>query len=182
MTWQKREMRVTVRRAHPSDLGAIMDIEQVSFPTPWSETAMRREITGQDNSYFLVVEIRGRICGYAVTWAYVGEAHVLNVAVAPHWRGFGLGEVLMLSAIQEAVARRCTQMVLEYRVSNSSAGALYEKLGFVAAGIRPRYYMDTGEDAVFAVLQELQSPATARFLDELWDAWKRRHGWAVLPE
>ena len=39
-------------------------------------------------------------------------------------------------------------MVLEVRVSNLAARSLYQKLGFVEVGVRPRYYEDTGEDAV----------------------------------
>ena len=37
---------------------------------------------------------------------------------------------------------------LEVRVSNESAIALYEQLGFESAGVRPNYYADTKEDAV----------------------------------
>ena len=182
MSRPPERIRVVVRRAHPSDLDAIMAIERASFPTPWSEAAMRREVEAQDHSYMLVAEVRGRVAGYVVTWAYVGEAHVLNVAVAPRWRKHGLGELLMLSAIEEGVVRRCSRVVLEYRVSNVAARNLYRKLGFAEAGIRPHYYADTGEDAVFAVLHELQAPATARFLEEAWRAWKRRHDWAELAE
>ena len=37
---------------------------------------------------------------------------------------------------------------LEVRTSNAPAIALYERFGFRSAGTRPRYYHDTGEDAV----------------------------------
>ena len=37
---------------------------------------------------------------------------------------------------------------LEVRVSNRDAIAMYEKLGFRSAGVRPRYYQDNGEDAL----------------------------------
>ena len=37
---------------------------------------------------------------------------------------------------------------LEVRTSNEPAIALYERFGFRSAGKRPRYYQDTGEDAV----------------------------------
>ena len=40
------------------------------------------------------------------------------------------------------------QYTLEVRTSNAPAIALYEQLGFRSAGTRPRYYRDTGEDAV----------------------------------
>ncbi len=37
---------------------------------------------------------------------------------------------------------------LEVRTSNTAAIALYEQFGFRGAGTRPRYYRDTGEDAM----------------------------------
>jgi ribosomal-protein-alanine N-acetyltransferase len=40
------------------------------------------------------------------------------------------------------------QYTLEVRTSNAPAIALYERFGFIASGMRPRYYRDTGEDAV----------------------------------
>jgi ribosomal-protein-alanine N-acetyltransferase len=40
------------------------------------------------------------------------------------------------------------QYTLEVRTSNAGAITLYESYGFRAAGTRPRYYTDTGEDAV----------------------------------
>ena len=37
---------------------------------------------------------------------------------------------------------------LEVRTSNAPAIALYERYGFKSVGTRPRYYADTGEDAI----------------------------------
>lgn len=182
MSAATRLRRVVIRRGRVSDLDAVMEIERASFPTPWSESAMRRELACQDNSYVLVAAKQQRAVGYVVTWVHAEEAHVLNVAVAPDERGQGLGELLMLSAIEEAMARKCHQVVLEYRVSNFAAANLYRKLGFVPAGVRPRYYLDTGEDAIFAVLHDLQAPATRRFISECRDAWRKKHDWCVAYE
>jgi len=40
------------------------------------------------------------------------------------------------------------QFTLEVRTSNRGAIALYERFGFLTAGIRRRYYQDNGEDAL----------------------------------
>ena len=39
-------------------------------------------------------------------------------------------------------------LLLEVRVSNAPAIRLYEKLGFVQVGRRPRYYTNPREDAL----------------------------------
>lgn len=40
------------------------------------------------------------------------------------------------------------RMTLEVRASNTSAQRLYERLGFVTAGVRKGYYSDNREDAL----------------------------------
>jgi ribosomal-protein-alanine N-acetyltransferase len=52
--------------------------------------------------------------------------------------------------INEILGRVGTQaqITLEVRPTNAPAIALYERFGFLAAGTRPRYYQDNGEDAV----------------------------------
>ena len=52
--------------------------------------------------------------------------------------------ILTLAANQLELER----LVLEVRVSNAAARALYESCGFVPAGIRRAYYADNGEDAI----------------------------------
>src|SRR5687767_12146159 len=87
------------------------------------------------------------VVGYGGMWLEVDEAHVTSVAVHPACRGRGLGELLMLSLMDVAVRMGARFVTLEVRVSNTVARALYEKLGFHEAGIRPRYYTDNNEDA-----------------------------------
>ena len=50
---------------------------------------------------------------------------------------------------------------LEVRVSNSGAIRLYEKLGFVARGIRRGYYTDNREDALIMWKDPVREPASA---------------------
>jgi ribosomal-protein-alanine N-acetyltransferase len=173
--------RLVVRRAVPSDLGGIMAIENVSFPTPWSESTMRRELADTDAGTYLCADVCGRVAGYVGAWIYSGECHILNIAVSPDFRGTGLGEILMLGILDVAILKGCDNAMLEYRVGNSTAEALYLKLGFVVVGRRPNYYFDTNEDASLATLADLQTLACQASLAHLRELWehKHEHEWAL---
>lgn len=91
---------------------------------------------------------RPPVLGFAGLWMAVQEAHLVTLAVDPAWRRRGLGELLLVSAIDLASALHATSVYLEVRVSNLAAKRLYEKYGFVVSRIRKGYYSDNGEDAL----------------------------------
>ena len=70
----------------------------------------------------------------------------MNIAVDPSTRRRGLGAALLQAMI--ARAGEDEAYTLEVRTSNAPAIALYERFGFRSVGTRPRYYVDTGEDAM----------------------------------
>jgi ribosomal-protein-alanine N-acetyltransferase len=90
----------------------------------------------------------GRIIGFAGMWLAFDEAHATTIGVAPEYRGRGLGELLFLAMIDEAIARGANWLTLEVRVTNASAQALYRKYHFTVHGTRKRYYSDNNEDAL----------------------------------
>ena len=88
-----------------------------------------------------------RLAGFAGMWIMYDEAHITTIAVDPDYRGQGLGELLLVAMINEALRRGATWITLEVRVSNDLAQRLYRKYGFIVQGTRRRYYSDNGEDA-----------------------------------
>jgi ribosomal-protein-alanine N-acetyltransferase len=70
----------------------------------------------------------------------------MNVAVDPPERRGGVATLLLQELLEKA--GHDAPYTLEVRASNGPAIALYERFGFRAAGTRPRYYRDTGEDAM----------------------------------
>ena len=88
------------------------------------------------------------ILGFVGLWFMVDEAHVVTIAVAEAHRRRGLGEMLLIAAIELAQRRDQEVVTLECRISNTAAQALYEKYGFRAVGVRKRYYSDNDEDAM----------------------------------
>jgi ribosomal-protein-alanine N-acetyltransferase len=107
------------------------------------------------------------IIGFAGMWNLLDEAHVTTIGVTPELRGKGLGELLFLALIDEAVRRGVNWLTLEVRVTNSSAQALYRKYGFTIQGRRPRYYSDNNEDAFIMWSGSLRDPSYLQQIDGL---------------
>jgi len=140
-----------------------------SSPGIWS--AVRRAIGGDDrpppSSEFLL--------GFIGVWLMVNEAHIVTVAVRDDCRRSGVGERLLIAALE--VASDCDQEVvtLEVRASNEAAQKMYEKYGFNRVGLRKRYYTDNNEDAVLMTTPDLYLPAYKKLRDELREQHRARH-------
>jgi ribosomal-protein-alanine N-acetyltransferase len=88
------------------------------------------------------------IVGFAGLWFMADEAHLANIAVRETHRNKGIGEYLLVSAIELSIEQNASFITLEVRASNTAAQALYRKYGFIDTGVRPGYYTDNKEDAV----------------------------------
>ncbi len=137
--------RLAVRRLTYSDLPAVLSVERRSFPTPWSLAMFVLELS-KPSGICLAASVDDELVGYLVCSRYDQAWHLMNVAVAPERRRAGVASCLIGQLLEEA--GRELPFTLEVRVSNRTAIAMYEQLGFRSAGIRPRYYQDNGEDAL----------------------------------
>lgn len=142
------ELGISFENMKQTHLNDVVEIEQHSFPTPWSREAYRHEIAGNDFAYYTVALLGQKVVGYCGMWVILDEAHVTTIAAHPDHRNRGLGALLLNQMINEAKRRGCIKMTLEVRPSNDHALRLYTKSGFVSHGLRPGYYADTGEDAI----------------------------------
>ena len=88
------------------------------------------------------------IAGYVGIWYMADEAHIMSIGVRTECRGLGVGELLLIGAIEQALARRARLMTLEVRESNYVAINLYQKYLFSQRGVRKGYYADNREDAI----------------------------------
>lgn len=130
-----------------ADIPSIVEIEQLSFATPWTEEAFHNELKHNPQACYTVAEHRGRVVAYCGMWLIIDEAHVTNIAVHPQFRGKRIGDMLLAYVMALAKVNGMLKMTLEVRPSNKVAINLYEKYGFVHQGTRPRYYRDNDEDA-----------------------------------
>ena len=102
---------------------------------------------------------RGRVwsSGPGGLWLSVDEGHVTAIAVAPEYRGRGIGELVLNGLVDQAISLNADMLTLEVRVSNLVAQQLYLKYGFRPAGTRPRYYTDNSEDALIMWTESIHS-------------------------
>ena len=117
------------------------------FSDPWSEKSIASELNNA-LSLWLVALDGETVAGYIGSQAVMGEADVMNVAVAPRYRRQGVAENLVNLLVAALAERGNYSLALEVRESNQAAISLYQKLGFTQVGFRPGYYRNPKEGAL----------------------------------
>lgn len=135
------------RRLRAEDVSTVSRLEKETFSMPWSAESFWQMLEREDNVYF-VAEEDGKILGGCGLFLIAGEGNITNVAVFPEARRRGVATGLLTYLLSEGDRAGLTAYTLEVRVSNTAAIGLYEKLGFVSAGIRPNFYEKPREDAM----------------------------------
>lgn len=188
----------TIRPMEQADIPAVMAIDRLSFSFPWPASSYLYEIKQNTRSFYYVLlkppvsqacmgagqgwrvwrsgktEGRGesRVIGYVGLRVEERHTHISTLAVHPDWRGRGLGEALLLTALEQTLNLRLDRVTLEVRVSNYVAQRLYIKYGFRIVSIYKSYYLD-GEDA-WLMQAEIGTPEGRAQLAELGRALEER--------
>jgi ribosomal-protein-alanine N-acetyltransferase len=136
-----------VRPLELADLAAIDVIEQQAYPTPWSRSMFASELA-KPTSICLGAFDGADLVGYVINSRHVDAWHVMNVAVDPVHQRRGVATRLLERLFELTADDARRGYTLEVRVSNATAIALYERLGFESRGIRRGYYTDNREDAL----------------------------------
>lgn len=140
--------RSTLRPMREEDLDDVMRIELRAYPFPWTAGIFRDCLRAGYPSWVLQSDMY--TIGYAVLSVAAGEAHLLNLCVAPEQQGRGHGRRLLRGIERVARGQGARRVFLEVRPSNPPAIALYHGEGFNEIGRRPRYYPahEGREDAI----------------------------------
>jgi len=144
-----QEPRLIIRNMRADDLEAVFANEQAAYTHPWTKGILRDCL--RVGYQCQVVEQDGELVGHAVLSAAAGEAHLLNISVAPDRQGRGVGRRLLRRMLRLAGEQGADTVFLEVRVSNTSAQYLYQAEGFCEVGRRSGYYphgANGREDAV----------------------------------
>ena len=138
-----------------ADVAAVLEIERLSFSSPWPAFAFEQELTANRLAHYRVARLDGRVVAFGGIWLMVDEAHITTFGVHPDHRRRGIGRRLLLCLAEAAIQLGSARMTLEVRVSNEPAQNLYRSFGFQVSGRRVAYYSDDGEDALVMTTPEL---------------------------
>lgn len=130
---------IVFENANSQDIPYIIDIENNSFPTPWTLEQFRAGIKSIQS-----VKEDGHIKGFICTEQAADETHILHMAVHPFFRRQGVGSKM----IENILTNPSNKFFLEVRESNLGAQKLYEKYGFKVISKRKNYYQDNDEAAL----------------------------------
>jgi [ribosomal protein S18]-alanine N-acetyltransferase len=141
-----------IQSLKPADLDAVMEIERLSFKSPWSRQVFAEELARSWAHVDVVRQTTGAIVAFCNYWLVADEVHLLNVATHPQERRMGHASRLLAHVLEYARRAACRLVTLEVRRSNDAAQRLYRRFAFKAVGVRPHYYVDDQEDAVIMSL------------------------------
>ena len=158
---------VSIILATENDIQRILEIEQEAISPPWTHGALLSEMYKKD-SYFVVavdesatsaIDIDDNasptdnkhrspaVVGFAILRRVGDDGELLQIAVDKAQRRGGVGDLLMIAALEYARENALGSIYLEVRRGNTAAVGLYKKHGFNSMRIRKDYYSDPVEDA-----------------------------------
>ncbi|HOV67838.1 MAG TPA: ribosomal protein S18-alanine N-acetyltransferase [Methanoregulaceae archaeon] len=138
-----------IRRARASDLPFVATIERASFPDPWDEATLEWVLEYCGDFFFVASSgeaLAGFLAGALEETGVEVYGHICNFAVAPEFRGRGIGRRLVARAEQQFLVAGASAVQLEVRESNLAARAFYSRCGYREVLCIPAYYAN-GEDA-----------------------------------
>ena len=141
-----------MERMSEDHIEAVVSIENASFAYPWRQTLFGEELRCQQGLSYVVTPMHGsQVVAFICLRQMLNELHMLKIAVSPAHRRRGIAAWLLTECFELARLKGMERMLLEVRPSNLAAKELYLKLGFRQIGIRPQYYVETGEEALVFV-------------------------------
>ncbi len=138
-----------IRNMEVADLDGVAQLEARSYEFPWT-LGIFRDCLRVGYVCCTLESEQAVLSGYCIMAIAAGEAHILNLCVAPDLRRLGLGQRLLDHLLGLARQSKCRKIFLEVRPSNQPAIGLYQANDFRRIGIRRGYYRarEGKEDAI----------------------------------
>lgn len=142
---------IQLRVATLDDLDAIANIEEGSFPDPWSRTGLASLLQMPPHRTWVALcpssDRHLEVDGFLSIRLQSPEAEILRLAVRSEARRRGIGARLLHDAIGASRKAGVSVIYLEVRSENEPALALYRSHGFRLSTVR-RHYYSNGADAL----------------------------------
>ncbi len=143
---KKEQLRVHIRWMIRRDMPEVLQTEQESFEYSWTEEDFLRCLR-QRNCIGMVAEQGEKVIGFMIYELHKSKLHIMNFAVLPAYRRFGVGAQMAAKLISKLSSHRRTRVTLAVRETNLAAQLFFRVQGFRATRVMRSYYEDSGEDA-----------------------------------
>ncbi|HSI41591.1 MAG TPA: GNAT family N-acetyltransferase [Xanthobacteraceae bacterium] len=151
--WFRRPEPV-VRRGGTADAGALAVLHAGGFRVGWGADEFERLLADRLSLALVATDgVRGPAVGFILLRGVRPETEILSIAVAPRWRGRGLGRRLLERAFGMLAAEGFATVFLEVEETNASALRLYAGTGFHEVGRRAGYYAGPGGASAALVMR-----------------------------
>ncbi len=144
----KETVRVHMRWMLRRDMQEVVQIEKdsTSGGTPWTEETFLC-LLRQRNCIGMIAEQGERVVGFMIYELHKAGLHILNFAVHPACRRWGVGAQMVAKLISKLSSHRRNRITLEVRETNLSAQLFFRVQSFKASMVLRNHYEDSGEDA-----------------------------------
>jgi ribosomal-protein-alanine N-acetyltransferase len=146
------------------DMQDVLRIERESFEQEWSEDDFLNCLR-QRNCIGMVAEHEGQVVGFMVYGLHKTRLQIMNFAVSPSCRRFGIGHQMIDKLVNKLSQQRRQEILVDLRESNLSAQLFFQAQRFRAVRVVRSHFDDTGEDAylfAFRIDGDYQMQPTTR--------------------
>lgn len=128
-----------IRLARENDLTVLASLDKVVSITPWTIDNYTSSLYNSQHKIY-ILENANQIVGALVIGIALDEGEILQFWIKAEEQKKGFGQILLQYGIDFFKKNQVISVFLEVRSDNIGAMKLYEKLGFINAGIRKNYY------------------------------------------
>ena len=143
---------IRIRPADGLDAEDMAAIHAACFAKNWSANEIAQFLAAPGCLSLLAFASPARETqGFLIVRSSGDEAEILTLAVNPGHRRQGLARALLSAAMAALRGVGSKRLFLEVDEANAAARGLYQSLGAVAVGRRPRYYEHGADADIFSL-------------------------------
>ena len=134
------ELQIIIRRSTIADLDRILEFENICFKEDAYPRSQFKDLYKEHPADFYVADILGEVVAYTVGYVNGSTGEIDSLAVDPKYRRLEIAKNLIELLISRFIEQGIEKCSLEVNTTNTSAIALYVKLGFSVTGTIQDYY------------------------------------------